>query len=496
MSRFDNAMSWLFPERAARRERARALGAMFRAQYDMAKRRRADEGWLTPSTSANAETGPALVVTRDRARDMVRNNPYAKRIVDVWTAHIVGDGITAAWQNKDGSPSPERQEAWSAWAESTECDADGRLDYYGLQQLAVRTMVGAGEALIRRRIRRLSDGLTIPLQLQVMEPDHLDHGKNEVLKNGGVIVLGIQFSPIGRREGYWLFRNHPGDNTFAFQRTSYFVPADQMEHLYRPDRPGQVRGITWLAAVGNKIKDLMDYHDALIMKAKIESCLTGWITSPTDDLQLGPEDTKTINGMTQAFETLEPGTMGRLRPGEEVTFSEPSSGGSHEAYTRQFEQNIAIGAGLTYDQITGDLSRANFASLRAGKIEFRRDLSQIQWQGVIPMACEPVGNSFNQIGIAAGMWADDGAKAVWMPPRNEPIDPKKDTEAEISDMEAGLEPWSAVVRRRGYDPRTLADQHAADDAMLRGRGLERFITSSKSAPPVVEDTEDEDVQAA
>lgn len=477
MNRLESLINLLSPQWAAKRASARRTARILN-QYDLAKIRRANEGWLPPSTSANTEIGGALIMTRNRARDMERNNPYAARIADVWTAHLIGDGITAAWLNADGSANKARQDAFRRWADDGECDADGQLDLYGMQQLATRTMVVSGECLIRKRYRRLSDGFAVPLQLQVIEPDLLDETKNATLTNGGVIIQGVQFSPLGRREGYWLYKSHPGDNFFAFQATSVFVPADQIIHLYRKRRPGQVRGITWLASSGNKIRDLEEYHDALIMKAKIEACQVGAIETPEDNdgPAVGETETETNeDGDELEFQTMEPGTWTRLRPGEKVTFSNPSSGGNHEAYTRQFEQAIAVGAGITYDQLTGDLSKANFASLRAGKIEFRRDASQIQWQTIIPGMCEPIAEAFEMLGQAAGEWGDDGVRAVWMPPRNEPIDPKKDTEAELSDLQAGLESWSDVVSRRGHNPRAHAEKIKADDEMLAGLGLTRLI---------------------
>ncbi len=497
--RLEKFIGAISPKWAANRERWRARKEIFRAQYDMAKYRRANTGWITPSTSANAENGPALVLTRDRSRDLVRNNHYARRIVDVWTAHLVGDGITAAWVGQDGQPDELRQTAWNDWAESEECDADGQLDFYGQTQLAARTMVESGEVLIRKRLRRLSDGLTVPLQLQVIEPDHLDHTKTEQLPNGGRIYQGVQFSPIGRRDGYWLWREHPGDNVFAYQRQSVFVPADQIVHLYRKLRPGQIRGITWIAASGNKIKDTADLDDALIMKAKIEACHSGWIESADDSMELGPETSSTDDdGVESVFQEMEPGTVSRLRPGEKISFSEPSGGGAYDSIKRQFEQGIATGGGITYDQLTGDLRGANYSSLVAGKIEFRRDLSQIQWQCIIPMLCENVGKSFNTIGSAAGLWNEEGARATWMPPRNQPIDPKKDSEAEMADMEAGLESWSGTVSKRGHNPQRLAAQHQADDKMLAKFGLKRFIKSAgkpAAAAPAQPEEEDEDAPA-
>ena len=507
MSRLESVIGMLAPgwsasreeararvERAkAKSERSRTLQQLFRAQYDMAKRRRADEGWLTPPTSANAEVAPAMVVTRNRARDLVRNNPYAARIVDVWVAHIVGDGITAAWLDKDGNVDEVRQAAWLAWAESKEADADGELDFYGIQQLAVRSMVESGEVIVRKRVRRLTDGLTVPLQLQLLESDQLDHCKNAALPNGGRIVMGIQFNALGKREGYWVYKTHPGDTytSSLLPTDSVFIPADQIGHLYRKRRPGQVRGISWLSAVGNTLKDNGDLDDAVIMKAKIESCLVGAIITDDDENGTGVGDKETgtdSDGNPYELQTMEPGTWQRLRPGEDVKFGQPSSSGGYDSYKRKIEQNIAVGAGLTYDQVTGDLSQANFASLRAGKIEFRRDLSQIQWQVVIPMLCEPMAEAFNQMGIAAGLWRDDDVRATWMPPRNEPIDPVKDTAAEASDMDNLLEPWSATVRKRGHDPRTLAKQLKADNELLAEHGLQRVVAGS--APPAPQPNEE------
>jgi lambda family phage portal protein len=479
MASIESVIGWLSPSWALERQRKRALAAAFKGYYEGAKYRRSNDGWITPSTSANSEVASGLVMLRDRARDLVRNNPYASRIVDVWLMHLIGDGITHVAETGDEALNKLLQERWMQWADSGECDADGQLDYYGQQQLAARTMVESGECLIRMRTRRMSDGLAVPLQMQVLEPDFLDHTKNEQLNNGGVILMGVQFSPLGRREGYWLWRNHPGENLFAWQRASYFVPAEQIIHLYRKTRPGQVRGVTWLHAAIAKLRDLDDYHEALLLKAKIEACLTVIISGSDKNLTVG----KAERIENQNVETLSPGSVIRTMADEDVHVVNPSNGGSHEAYTRQFEQNIAVASGITYDQLTGDLRGANFASLRAGKIEFRRDLSQRQWQLMVPMMCEPVWRAFCDMGAAAGYWREGPHGVKCIPPRNEPINPKTDSDAELADLEAGLESWSTTVSKRGYDPMQLAERIKSDDEMLRGKGLERIIPSTAKASP-------------
>jgi transposase len=51
--------------------------------------------WSPSAGSANAEVAGAAATVARRARDAVRNDPYAARIVDLWTANAVGAGICA-----------------------------------------------------------------------------------------------------------------------------------------------------------------------------------------------------------------------------------------------------------------------------------------------------------------------------------------------------------------------------------------------------------------
>ena len=52
-------------------------------------------------------------------------------------------------------------------------------------------MFESGECLIRFRYHRPEDNLSVPLQLQVLEPDYIDNNKNELLRTGGYIQNGI-----------------------------------------------------------------------------------------------------------------------------------------------------------------------------------------------------------------------------------------------------------------------------------------------------------------
>ena len=80
----------------------------------------------------------------------------------------------------------------------------------------------------------------------------------------------------------------------------------------------------------------------------------------------------------RAVEAFEPGMILYRRGMGSVEVVNPSGGGSHAAFARRALEAASVGAGLTYDQVSGDLTQANYSSLRAGKIEFRRLCEQVQ----------------------------------------------------------------------------------------------------------------------
>ena len=197
--------------------------------------------WAPSGGSANAEVGLAAATVARRARDAVRNDPYASRIVDLWTGNAVGAGITTRW------PDAAHSRAWQRWAESAACDAEGRLDLYGLQALVMRAVVESGECFLCFLPAEPTPANPIGLRLQVLESDHLDTARNGVVE-GIPTVQGIALGEAGEPIGYWLFPTHPGAWMLpGAGMASVRIPASEVLHVYRKRRPGQLRDVSWLA---------------------------------------------------------------------------------------------------------------------------------------------------------------------------------------------------------------------------------------------------------
>ena len=386
----DTTLSFLSPTLGARRARARHLEKIYKdagaRSYEGATTSRRTDGWRSPSTSANAENQNAIRSLRDRSRDLVRNNPYATRAISGIETNTVGTGIIAKISQINGKAKNDLVSAWKQWAETLECDADGLLDFYGLQSLAMRTIAESGEVLIRRRRRLASDGLTVPIQLQILEPDFIDSIKTMSLDNGGKIIQGVEFDALGRRVAYWLYPSHPGDTGITGLNLSFRsnrIPAEDILHLFRIDRAGQVRGISWAAPIILRLRDFDDYEDAQLVRQKIAACFAafvGDIEAPTDAIQ---------NANTLG-DKIEPGAIENLPPGKSISFPNPPQVTGYGEFASITLHAVATGYGVPYELLTQDFSQVNFSSARMAWLEFNRNINKWRWQLVVPRMCNPV----------------------------------------------------------------------------------------------------------
>jgi lambda family phage portal protein len=279
----DRLIAPFSPGAAARRYAARiALGNMARA-YDGAKKGRGTDGWKTTSGSADSEIVPSASVLRDRMRDLVRNNPTAARAVSVLVNNMVGTGIRPRAATRDKEANKRIDALFEAW--SKVCDADGHTDFYGLQALAARSMIEGGDVFAMRRNRRASDGLAVPVQIQVLEIDHLDASKND--ERGNIRVRqGIEYDAIGRRIAYWMFPDHPGDSlpTLSRRFESVRVAADRVTHMFERQRV-QSRGVPWGTPALRALNDVDGWQRAEMVRKQTEACLVGIVFGADEDQQ-------------------------------------------------------------------------------------------------------------------------------------------------------------------------------------------------------------------
>jgi lambda family phage portal protein len=457
------------------------------AAYESTGSGRRTLGWRTSTIGPNASTLPHLRRLREQARDRYRNDPYGGGAIDYRTAQLVGCGIWPKSRASDKELRARVDALFARWA--PECDADGRCDFAGLQTLVTRTWQEAGEVFTRFRNRRPEDGLSVPLQLQILEPELLPLDDERILPTGNTVRAGIERNGIGQRQAYYFHPAHPGDGDTRIDLGQLVrIRADEVAHVYLPLRAGQLRGLPHLFRTLLALRDLDLGEDATLQRWMLGNMFMGWLKkTPMADPALDPLTGQPIqrDASDQAIIAMEPGAMPVLQYGEELEFNEPPEAGqSFEAFMRHVLRKVAIATGTPYHALTGDMAQVNDRTIRVILQDFRRSLEALQEQVLVHQFCQPVFTAWFERAVLSGalelsadVFADperlaDAMAVEWSTHRWNYINPVQDVEADRAEVRAGFASRSQKIQERGYDGEVIDEQRAEDNARERRLGID------------------------
>lgn len=407
---------------------------------------------------------------RQRAQYQVRNNPWLANGINTLIANAVGTGIAAQSQHRNPEVRQAIDRLFSRW--SDECDATGNSDWAGLQGLALRQVLEGGESFGRLRVRRQSDGLSVPLQVELLDPDQVPNHSRELGGNGR-IVAGVEFDAVGRRTAYHVYRWRPGIDPGPVSTELVRVRAEDMVHVFEPITAGQVRGVSRLASVLLRIHTLDAFEDATLERQKTAALFAAFIR----DYDGGAA------GLGAGSETidlsLEPGAMHVLPGNSSIEFSKPPDSIGYSDFVSAQLRAIAAGMGVPEAALSGDLSKANYSSLRAGLIEFRRRIEQLQYSILVHQFCRPIWKRFVTTAVLSGALPvsefetnrSDYFAVKWVPPGWSWVDPEKDAKAEVLLIDNKIKSRYEAIAERGFDPEAVDKEIARDEQRLRGLGV-------------------------
>jgi lambda family phage portal protein len=435
---------------------ARKPATVAQRSYDGGGSGRRWVGFADQPSAASAALASAGTLAR-RARGLVANNAHATSAAEAWVSALVGTGL------KVQSSRPGLAEEFESWTD--DADADELTDLYGQQAGGARSMVINGEAFALI----MPDG-----RIRLLDPEQVDRNITRNTAGNGKIVQGVEFDAAGRRVAYHIRRDQPG-MPFPVSYETVRVPAAQVLHMFKPIFPGQVRGVSWFAPVLLRLADYDRSMDAQLQRQLVAALFAGFVTEPNGT---APFDGEQNGSALQA--TLEPGTMQLLRPGQAIEFSQPAGIGAEAIdFLKITRDEIAAGLGIPSHVLSGDLSRANYSSLRAGLIDWRRRVEAIQHGVVVFQFCRPIWRNWLLLRALSGAPDMPGyfrdqrpyEAARWITPRFDWVDPLKDAEAEIAAIGAGLMSRRQAVAARGEDIERLDAEIAADNARASALGL-------------------------
>jgi lambda family phage portal protein len=435
------------------------------------KGRRGASFRMARSTGPNMEIAGALSTLRDRSRYMVRNNGWAKRAVEAITRHTIGEGIQPVPISEKLESVKLVKQIWRNWAQTTACDWYGKTTFYGLQELAMRSIVEGGEVLILKHwididIDTNSKPCVVPLKLELIEGDRIDQNRNGI-NDKGFARLGVQFSQSNELIGYWLFDRHPGDGNClpGDSLVSRFYEKSNIAFSHEVLRIGQVRGLPIGVSSFMKMNDFSDYEDAQLIKQKVAAAITAFVTG-NNTLDVKREN-RSPDGL---LEYVESGSVEYLNPDENVIFPNPPSVSEYDTYSTRILQGIAAAYGITYEMLTMDYSRVNFTSGRMAKIDVTSNFKSWQYNMIVPQICDPVWEWFMDACIVAGI-IPNRMPADWTAPRVQQLDPVKETNAQIMRIKAGLATLGETIRETGREPDEFFNEYLQEMNFLKENGI-------------------------
>lgn len=419
----------------------------------------------------------------ERARDLAQNNEFVTGYLENIERNVIGaDGfrLQSLARNPDGSFDRETaREVCSLWKEYqaeefSYVSADGSQGGREFDALVIRTMLTDGEAFIRRVIDPSSP---FGVRYQVLDSLDIDYLYNEELGDGGRIVMGVKITATGLPVSYFV-RESNGDYYQTGER--FEIPASEIIHLYRKRFPGQVRGITGLAATVLNIAQLDEYKEAEIVAAKLQAanCAVYEHTGSEDGILDDEDGDENGNIMRE----MSPGQIGVAPRGyslKQVTPNHPNS--NFAGFTKSVLRGISCSLGLSYNKAAGDYENINYSSSKAATLEDHTTYETLQKFMIGKWKSRQYAD-FLRYSALSGLLKVDfrrlpgllchrfyGKRAQWLDPQKELAGKKLEYELMRTDPITELE-------AAGRDPEETLDNWKRFGEMCAARGLSFEVT--------------------
>lgn len=424
--------------------------------------------------SAHQELKGDLMVLRGRARELSRNNPHARRYLALLIENVLGPKgiqLQAQARMRNGELDQEGnnaiEEAWRDWGRVGNCDVTGTLSWLEVQAIALAAVARDGEAFIHR-VPGFANAYNYAVQL--LDADQIDETYEVAPAEGrNAVRLGIESDAWGRVVGVWMWDRHPQDP--ARQRS--FVQASRIIHLYRVERPGQPRGVTWFAPVMLSLRMLDGYTEAELVAARTAAAKMGFVVAGEEadgpDPNLPPE---------QAAQVMEasPGSIERLGHGETFQSWDPQHpSGNFGPFVSAALRQIACGLNVSYMALTGDLNGTSYSSGRIGSLQ-ERDFYRLLQRWLSEHLHDVVYREWLRYAALGPLKLPDVSLAkyervVWRPRGWDWVDPLKDVTANALAIAAGFVSPAEIIAEGGNEIEDVYEQIAHANKLAKSYGI-------------------------
>ncbi len=430
-------------------------------------RRKILEKFLVQKATANQSLAGNLPTLVAQCRHLERNCPSARAISEGLVADIVGTGIDVAPDTGSESRDDKIRERWLDWAESA---AVNGASLWELQAQAVRELVSAGSFLWRfvKLQERQAQGL-LPLAILPLEVEWLSTLAVGKVAEGCAFISGIEVDKLGRPVAYHLLDpNFNGDVTKGERVEAKFIC-----HGFEQRRPYQTHGEPMLAPVVERLKQADQLVTIELKSAEISQNFAVAIKSEyhPDDVNDGDD--------TDPVTDISPGTVTRLFPGEEAQLLQSTRPSQMIApFLAMLRGDLASATRTARKWLDRDYSSATFMNTRMEQADSKRQHKATQNWLARHVATRPYLEvlpwlmlSSGQVLPTEGLAARKIRAHKILPDLPEYVDPLKDGEAALQNVNGNLSTLEEACSSRGKDWLKIAQQRAKENKILEGLGL-------------------------
>jgi lambda family phage portal protein len=489
-------------DEAALSQRQAGPGRERRRSYYSAASSASFLGWDVDNVSADSALYFNLNRIKARARDLARNNDYARQFLRLLEANVVGpNGFTLlarryAGKRLDRGFNQTLEGHWkSAGKLRNSATVCGRMTRRELANLWIRTLATDGEVF---EVFYPAFGNRYRFASRIVDSSLIDWTKNELLPNGNRIKMGVEVDANDAPVAYWVLKRMPNEVIFPqiVGETYDRIPAARAQLTFLQEFPGQTRGVSWLASPAIRVQMLQKFEEAVVMASRAAASKGGFYKTTEDYDGEAPGDEESDTMLRQM---VEPGQWEMLPPNvEPVPYDPvfPAASGNIEVMTKSMLRGIASGLGGSYVAISNNLEGVNYSSIRAGDIE-QRGMYRMLQQFVIDHHEEPYFVRWAQILRMNADTPIDGRKLDACLDNDEFkflgrgwdwVDPLKEVQASSAAIALGVTTRGRVIAERtGEDIEDVLDQLQLEKEMMEERGLDPrigvVVQASESAKP-------------
>ena len=440
---------------------------------------------LGPDAAASSAVRKTL---RQRARyEAGENNSYAKGMVLTLANDTIGTGPRLQLLTDDGAVNSRIEQQFNQWSRAVRLAEK-------LRSMKVAKTVD-GEAFANF-ITNPKLPTPVKLDLALSEADHFT--SPIPLVSDPSLVDGIRFDPFGNPVEYHRLKNHPGGNAAGISFLEFDVlPASQVIHLFRVDRPAQHRGVSELAPALPLFAQLRRYTLACIAAAETAADLAV-ILRTVAGADEEPDEIDAFDAIPIEQRLML--TLPRGWEAAQLKSEQPPT--TYDMFKRELINEIARSLNMPYNVAAGNSSDYNYASGRLDHQGYfktvRVEQSYFELAALNPILAAWLEES----ALIPGQLIPELAQAVrggvaiphqWFWDGQEHVDPQKEANAQATQLASGTTHRAREYARKGLDIDTEDETAAASFGMTVAEYRQAVAANLFGGAQSTNETDDEEV---